>query len=231
MWRGTFLFIFFGILISQTDGALELKKEDISSFAGRVSKINREAALVRVRVDFINFKFINKKDKVSFWPQNQKTQRCIAYVIGKSQQYMLLRVPNFEVCVNRVGFTVGSYINFQSDDLKTNLEVASELLKILLRKRMALMARLQRNRKEIDTHIEKVDSVNKRYEVLRSKLELEWEDELQALQEDRFEAVKSFELTQSQLDALDIKIEKYRVNDTNLKIDRWAIDKTMYKKK
>jgi hypothetical protein len=206
-------------------------KDDLSVFSGRVSKISGKSSLMRVRVDFVNFKFLNKKDKVEFWLESYPSHRCIAYVIGKSNEYMLLRIPSFSQCVRKVGVTVGSYLHFRSKDLSRTLQIAEELLQVLLKKRLALHSRLSRTKKDLDAHIEKVDAVNRRYEVLRDKLDLEHQQEMMALEDDRTSKFKVYKDTQAKLDSLDYKLEQYRIGDHNLKLDRWSLDPKLYRRK
>ena len=222
------LFITFS---SHADVKIKKMKDDLSVFAGRVSKISEKSSLVRVKVDFVNFKFLNKKDKVEFWLESSPKHRCVSYVIGKSNEYMLLRVPYFSECVRKVGVTVGSYLHFRSNDLARTLEIAEELLQVLLKKRLALHSRLSRTKKDLDAHIEKVDAVNRRYEVLRDKLDLEHQQELMALEDDKTQRWKVFKDTQASLDSLDYKLEQYRIGDHNLKLDRWSLDPRLYRRK
>ena len=118
-----------------------------------------------------------------------------------------------------------------SPDLENSLVTAKELVQILQRKHMALNARLSRYQSEVDGFIEKVDVVNKRYEVLRQKLELEWQKELTALEEDKTRAYQNFKQTQARLNDLEFKLRKYRVRDQNLKEDRWSLDPNLYYRK
>ncbi len=96
---------------------------------------------------------------------------------------------------------------------------------------MALNARLTRYQSEVDGYIEKVDVVNKRFEVLRQKLELEWQRELADLEEDKTRAYQNFKETQARLNDLEFKLRKYRVRDQNLQEDRWSLDPKLYYKK
>ncbi len=224
------IFILLTLFASQAWTAIKTD-EDLSIFSGRLSKVNRLASLVRVRVRFKNMKFLKKKDKVVFWSDFKSKNRCYSYVVSKSSEYLLLRIPNYARCLQKIGFTAGSFLYFQSDDLKTSLEVGHELLSILVKKRLALQAKLNRNKKELEIHIEKVDGVNKRFQVLREKLELEWEQELSALEKDRAETLKDRSFTQSKLDQTDLNLEKYRIYDRNLEVDRWSLDARRYIKK
>jgi chromosome segregation ATPase len=118
-----------------------------------------------------------------------------------------------------------------SPDLKQNLLTAKELVNVLVKKRMALQARKDIFKKELDTFMDKTDAVNKRYEVLRQKLEIEWGKEIAALEEDKLESYKNFKNTEARLDELEHKLMQYRVQDENLNTDRWSLDTKLYYKK
>lgn len=204
---------------------------DTVVFSGRVSKMNRVAQLVRIRINFENSKFITKNNKLEIWNPSVPDKKCIGFIEGKSNDYMLVRVPKYDTCLRTVYFTTGSYIHMYSPDLEENLVTAKELLKILLRKRTALDARLTRYKKEVDAHLEKLDVVNKRYQVLRQKLEIEWQQELGHLEEDKAKNYQSYKETQARLHDIDFKLQQYRVRDQNMIEDRWSLDPKLYYKK
>jgi hypothetical protein len=202
-----------------------------STFGGRVSSLNQVAGLMRIKVDFKNMKFLNKRDKVEFWNESNAQNRCNSYIVAKSSDYLLLKVPNFDICIGRVHLTTGSYLYFESLDLAKNLQIAGELVDILLKKQVALSARLKNNERDLKTYPDKVEAINDRYKVLRAKLELEWRKELSDLETDKNLTLKVFQDTQSRLDDVNHKLEQYRVHDSNLETDRWALDKKLYYKK
>lgn len=208
-----------------------LLAEDDGIFGGRVSRMNLPASLLRLRVGFRNIKFLNKKDNLEFWSGHQKERRCSSYVIGKSTEYVLLKVPNLPLCVKKAQVTVGSYISIFSKDLINNIKVAKEVVEILVKKRLALQVRLDHEKKEMERYVEKVESVNDRFEVLKAKLELEWQEELSNLQEDKISVLKRFKNTEMQLGEIDHKLEQYKIYDQNLELDRWSLDSRLYNRK
>lgn len=200
-------------------------------FPGRVSKMNKVARLVRIKVDFENAKFITKNSRLEIWNQSYPAKKCFGYIEGQSNRYLLVRIPKYDSCIRSVYFTVGSYIHMYSPDLEENLITAKELVNVLVRKRTALNARLTRYEKEMASYLEKMDVVNKRYEVLRSKLELEWQKELSNLEEDKTKSYKNYTEAQSRLNDVDFKLRQYRVRDQNMVEDRWSLDPKLYYKK
>jgi len=197
-------------------------------FSGRISRVNDKASLIRLKVDFANMKYLNKKDKVEFWDERGSDIRCKAYVIGKSNEYLLMKVPEFEYCKNYIFITEGAYLQLFSQDLVNNLIMGRELIDVLLKKKTALSGMMTRNKKELDSHIEKVNAINLRYKVLRDKLEAEWREELAAIEEDRLISFRNYKEVEGQLLEIDDKLEKYRIEDKNLKQDRWALDPRLY---
>ena len=205
--------------------------EETVVFPGRVSKVNKVARLARIKVTFENAKFITKNNRIEIWNESVPNKKCIGYVEGRSSDYILVRIPQFKKCLRTVYFTVGSYIHMYSADLENNLVTAKELVRILHRKRTALDARKIRHKKAVDSYIEKVDVTNKRYEVLRQKLELEWQKELANLEEDKTRSYQNYKQTQAKLHELEFKLQQYRVRDQNMIEDRWSLDPKLYYKK
>lgn len=200
-------------------------------FSGHISALNQHAGLVRLKIDFKNMKFLNKRDKVEFWSESNPTNRCSSFVMGKSNDYLLLKVPNYDLCVGRVYLTTGSYLLIESLDLAKNLKIARELVDILLKKQLALDSKLKHKKRDLEIYVEKVEAVNQRYSVLRQKLELEWQKEIQHLEEDKNDTFIAFKQTEARLDDVHHKLEQYRVYDQNLELDRWSLDKNLYIRK
>ena len=90
---------------------------------------------------------------------------------------------------------------------------------------------MQKYRTAIHTHLEKVDVINKRFEVLQEKLRKEWRDEISLLEEDKVEASRRFAEYQLQLNNIDHKLEKYQIKSANLTVDRWSLDPDLYYEK
>lgn len=205
--------------------------DEAGIFSARVSKVNPETSLVRFRVDFSNFRYLNKKDKVEFWVETTPSRKCQGTVIGKSNDYMLIKVAHFEDCSRKASIAAGAYLRFFSQDLVNNIRMGKELMEVLVKKRLALNGQLSRQKVELDKHIEKVSAVNERYRVLREKLEAEWRDEIANVEHDRSATLKRYNDFLIQLQEVDAKIEQYKVTDQNLKEDRWSLDSRLYYKK
>lgn len=220
--------IFIHASLGFTQSVESPKDEKGSHFTGRISRLNSKARLLRIRTDFENIKFLNRKDRVEYWNETYPDQRCVGLVEGRTNDYFLLKVPQFETCVLKVHFTTGSYLHFKSEDLEQTVKIAKELVEILLKKRLAMQAKKERHQRELSSHVEKVDTVNKRYEILRQKLEIEWQKELSLLEEDKARSFTEFKNTEARLNEIDTKLEAYRVEDHNLKLDRWSLDPALY---
>jgi chromosome segregation ATPase len=124
--------------------------------------------------------------------------------------------------------TTGSYLHFWSKDLENNLKAAHELVEILLKKRMALLARKRHHERDLDAHVEKVEATNKRYEILRQKLEAEWNKDLAALEEDKANSLVAFKQAEARLNEVESKLESYRIHEHNFTVDRWSLDPDSY---
>ena len=105
-------------------------------FSGRISRVNEETGLVRVKVNFSNFRYLNKKDKVSFWDKGSNLEKCHGFIIGKTNEYLLLRIPNYNLCQNKAYMREAAYITFFSQDLINNLKML--MIIFILKVRMTL---------------------------------------------------------------------------------------------
>lgn len=220
--------ILFLILILSTSAFASINH---GLFSGRVSRINSAAKLMRVRTTFKNMKFLNENDTTEFYNQSYPMNRCLAIVKAKSNDYVLFHIPNYKNCVSKVMISTGSHLFFESERLVKNIKMAEELVNILLKKRMALKAREERLKGELEVHATKVEAVNTRYETLRQKLEIEWDNEVLKIEEEKSKNFTEYKATEARLNDVDQKLEKYRVHDQNLLTDRWSLDPALYYKK
>lgn len=224
-------FLVFSLILFSSMSYASKDKDEIAVFSGRISRLNLKADLMRIKIDFGNVKYLNTKDKVEFWDERESTRRCKAYVVGKSNDYLLFKVPSINFCKTKVFLSVGAYLQFFSVDLLNNITMGKSLIDVLLKKRLALSGKLRREEKDLDSFIEKVNSINARYQILRDKLEAEWRDQIASLEEDKTTSLRNFKDLERRVDELDTKLERYRIEDKNLKLDRWALDPRLYYKK
>ena len=127
--------------------------------------------------------------------------------------------------------TTGAYLYFQSNDLKDNLTVAKEVVNILIKKKLAIETKLEKKKASLATFIEKIDAVNLRYRALRDKLDLEWQNEITNVENDKTTAMSDFKELEIRLGEIDHKLEQYRIQDHNLEVDRWSLDYQLQRKK
>lgn len=222
-------FILFTVLLFFSSNLFSIDK--IGIFSGRIVKINLKAQLVRFKVDFPNMKYLNKKDRVEFWDDNNHFLKCEGYIAGKTNDYLLLKVPGLMSCQKVVNISNGKYIKFSSEDLVNNIKIGKKLVALLLKKRLALQGKLSRYKKNLSSHIERVNAINQRFQILQEKLRREWRNELALLEEDRTVQMEQYSDIQLRVDEADHKLEKYRIYDKNLKLDRWSLDTRLYYKK
>ncbi|TDJ06285.1 MAG: hypothetical protein E2O68_05170 [Deltaproteobacteria bacterium] len=200
-------------------------------FSGRISKNNPDAKLIRVFVEFDNLKYLNRKNKIEFWKSDAPSTKCRGYILGKSTQYLLVKIPKYDICSRKVALGRGHYLKFYSPDLVKNIKTGRELVKILLKKRLGIKGQLEKAEKNLKGHVEKLEGVNRRYDILRQKLEQEWSNQLTYLEEDKTNTLRYFKDLEVRLDEVDHKLEIYRIADENLKLDRWSLDPKFYFKK
>lgn len=203
-------------------------KQELGHFAGRVSHIEPKARLVRFKMDFDNIKYVNRLDEVQLWGLHREDSKCRAIVMARTSDYLLVRIPKFDECNRHSTFATGRYYNFFSQDLVNNVAMGNELIEILAKKRLALLSKVNRNKQDLVTYTQRVETLNSRYDVLRQKLEKEWRDELRRLEEDQQQLVRNTEGLQSRLNEVDFKLQQYRIESKNLKEDRWSLDPKNY---
>lgn len=222
--------LFIGIFIFWISIAFAENSEN-GTFSGRVSKINLDIKTVRIKINFDNVKYLNAKDKVEFWDEKNANFKCKGYVIGRTADYVLLKIPEIKFCTKNIYLTAGAYFEFFSDDLVNNIKMGREVMTILLKKRQAINGQMELKNKDLLSHAERVNAINARYQTLRDKLDAEWKKELQGLDEDRTYTMRSYKDLERRRDEVDRKIELYKFNDENLTTDRWSLDTGLYFKK
>ncbi len=229
-----FFFFLLTLVVAEAIAAgplLSPEDQNARFFSGRVSKTNTVARLIRIRTDFANIKFLNRGDRMEFWNENYPAFRCRGFVEGRTNDYLLMKIPDIQGCIRNVHFTTGSYLHFESQDLNQSVDLAKDVVSILQKKRLAMQAKKNRHQRELDGHVDRVDTVNKRYEILRQKLEIEWQKELASLEEDKARTYAEFKNSEARMNEIDTKLEAYRIEDHNLKLDRWSLDPALYIRK
>ncbi len=216
-----FTLLFFTFSVLANDG----------KFSGRIFKINEEAKTVQIKVDFNNVKYINIRDQVQFWREIAPQYRCHSIVQGRTNNYLMLKIDDFNKCSKEISLFVGSYMIFFSRDLVNNIKMGKSLIGILLKKKIALEGIAHSKKVELDSFIEKVEAVNKRYQTLRDKLEMEWRKQISLLESDRINVKDEYSKISIKLMDVNKKLELYRINDNNLSLDRWALDPKLYYRK
>ncbi|MCT4643231.1 MAG: hypothetical protein N4A33_13150 [Bacteriovoracaceae bacterium] len=220
------------LLVSLSCFSTEYKlDEDTAKFSARITRLNKSAKLMRLKISFENAKFLRKSDRIEFWNETYPNKKCMSYVLGRSAEYLLVKVPKYNECIHNMHLTTGTYLHLYSEDLEKGIKIGKGLVEILIKKKFALQSKMKRYKNELNSHIEKVELVSKRYQVLREKLDLELKEQLAALEEDKVKNFQNFNGTKAKLDDLMFKLEQYRVYDQNLTEDRWSLDPKLYFKK
>lgn len=208
--------------------------KDLSQFNGRIQAADFETGFVKVRLEFSNSRFLRKGNYIYLWAPDVNytdTNSCAGSIIGKSPNYLLLRLKEIKKCKMLINFTPGQSISLKSEDLSQNIIVAKELKTILNKKRLALTSRVQTLKDLIDSHPERLNAINKKYESLIDQLNLEWKKSIQKIEQENIYNLQEFKNFAMRLDEVDFKLEKYRIEDDNFYTDRWSLDPSLYQKK
>ncbi len=221
--------------VAQSDDStfekLQTPQDEIGVFSGRISRFNREIKTIKFKVSFSNLKYLNQKDQVEFWDEKNTEHKCLGYVLGRSSDYLLVQIPKLEFCEKHLYITAGAYFKFYSKDLVNNVAMGKDVVQILLKKRLVVEAKIEKNSQFLSTFADKMRATNDAYEVKRQKLMAEWKEALSLLEEDKIIQSRLTKDLERQRDEIDKKLELYKVHDQNLAIDRWSLDSRLYIKK
>jgi hypothetical protein len=211
-----------------------LHASDLSLFSGRILASEFDSGFLKIRIDFSNGRFLQKGNRLMLWAPDvvfDDFKKCSGFIIGKTEKYILTRIKEIQRCKKIINFTAGQSISLKSDELKENIETALELNKILTKKRLALSSKLKTLKEFIDGHMEEVNAINKKYDTLIKKLNLEWKFALEKAHEQKIYNTQEYRNYAMRLDEVDFKIEKYLIEDDNFYTDRWSLDPSLYYKK
>jgi hypothetical protein len=192
-------------------------------FQGRVSLYNPKAQVLRLRFEFYNAKFLKNQDLLSFWGLGQDTQKCQGVILGKSGEYYLMQIREYNICRQKLALNAGVLLNFSSRDYEETLLKAKEVTATLLQKREILESIKSQNDDIVNDQNGEIEKVNIKYKSIIEGIKKEWNNELKAVVENRGSDVGKSASLQSQLDDLDMELEKYRVESPQFKKDRWSL--------
>ena len=117
-------------------------KRDLSLFSGRILSTDFQMGFVKIRHNFSNGRFLNKGTRISIWgpdtPYNPKNS-CPGIIVGKSPDYLLLRIKQITTCKRVINFSGGQSISLKSESLVENINTAKEL-RIILNKKILWFA-------------------------------------------------------------------------------------------
>jgi len=202
--------------------ALANAKESI--FTGRVSKLIQEQRLMRLRLEFVNAKFLKRGDDLAFWNEGRSDVRCQGVIKGRSNEYVLAEVKNWNKCIRKVGITTGSFLFFESKELLKTLAAAREFMAVLLKKRAILEGFKDRNNTSNYENNLRMDNINAIYQERMERLKSEWQDALKGVTDLKNNNDRDMLSIENQVKALDFEIERYRLEDENVIKDHWSLN-------
>jgi hypothetical protein len=217
LFRILVVFIFWNSLIVKVNA-----KDAV--FTGRVSKLIPEQHLMRLRLEFVNAKFLKRGDDLEFWNEGRSDLRCQAVIQGRSNEYVLAEVKNWNKCIRKVGTTTGSFLFFESKELLKTLSAARELMAVLLKKRAILAGYKDRNNSANYENNLRMDNINAIYQERMERLKSEWQEALKGVTDLKNNNDRDMLSIDNQIKALDFEIERYRVEDENVIKDHWSLN-------
>ncbi|MDB9786630.1 hypothetical protein OAB57_00870 [Bacteriovoracaceae bacterium] len=208
-----------------------ISANNYSEMPGRISKINLLGRLVRIRIRSKNIKFFNKSDRLKFWGYGNSSKQCRGKVAGKTNEYLLVKVPDIELCIKYTSIVVGGKVSVFGRTFTDKIHMANEVVSLLSKKRLAIDGRIRQSEKEMISFYDKIEAVNQRYSILLEKLKGQWKDEIRDLEHDKLTAENAYNHYRIKRDDIDFKLERYRVSNDQLEKDRWALDSQFYYRK
>jgi len=197
----------------------------------RVSRINPTKQLVRLRFESLNSKFLQTNDDLEVWNELTSSLKCQAAVIGKSSEYYLMRIYQWEKCFSRSGFTVGSLLFLSSKNLEKTLVNAREMRRILLLKRALTSSKIDQVKNGNENNLSNIEYINNKYETMIQKIKEDWNNSLKSANEIASNEEKLLNSYRNSINEIDFELERYKIEDENTKLDRWALDQTINKNK
>lgn len=216
-------------IICNLNAAISQEAITPGTFPGRISRLNPQSSLMRVRLDFSNAKFLRTNDGLEFWNEGMPKVRCQGSIVGKSGEYFLVKVLEWKLCITKVGFSVGSFVLFESKDLEKTLGTAREMVNILIQKRMILQSLTSTKENDVNDQSSQLENINTKYEAMIERIKNEWNEAIKGLTSEKFANQLELNSLKAQLDEIDFQLERYRIEDANFIKDRWAIDPTVKK--
>ena len=221
----------FGLIFLLSWGcfAASSEKED-GTFSGTVDHVNEGAKLLRIHTTALNAKYLGKGDGIALGDYGGMTE-CRGDVVAKGREYILLKLPRFDLCSRALPMVRGAWLKFYGSSLSEKVAKGRKLVEILLKKRLALLGKLGERDKDLKRQKEKIDILNRKYGVLKDKVELEWRNALGELEEEHSGMMKKREEFEKHLTEINKQLERYRVEDKIWELDRWSLDQRFYFKK
>ena len=211
-------------------GYAALPQGEDGIFDGRLEHINEKSKLLRIRTKSLNVKYLAAGDGVNLGAKGVMTE-CQGMVVARGQERVLLKLPHFKACARHLPLARGVWLRFYGRSLAEKVGKGRKLVEILLKKRLALLGHLGEEDKDLKRQGEKIDIANRKYGVLRDKVELEWRRALARLEGEQGKMVKKREEFEKRLMEINKQLELYRVEDRIWELDRWSLDQRFYFKK
>lgn len=200
-------------------------------FKGRIIRIDEAAQLMRVHVELDRMRFLARGDRVSFWFERDERQVCQGVLKGRTNEYLLFKVPNLLGCREHVPLWMGVFLHFESNDLDKNITSAQELITILLTKRKGLKGRLEVHERALQQLLDEVEDLDVKHNYLREQLGAEKNAELGALHQTHQRRMGEYQQVRQRLHDVIFELERFRVEESNLSWDRWSLDESKHFKK
>jgi hypothetical protein len=212
---------------------LNLFAQDLSpdKYSFHSVKYNEKARLLKVKGEFANIKYLVQGTRLEIWNPEKSLIKCKAWVRENTMGYLLLDIQNSAACINKIYLQPGSYLMAQSEELVKNLEVGKQAMEVMAKRRLILTGERENLQKELDAYTEKIEMTNKKFQLAREQIELEYKKEIGELERSRIDKVNTFQDLAARLEDLEFKMKRYEVEDQNFKTDRWSIDPTLHSTK
>jgi hypothetical protein len=195
-------------------------------FAGRISDRDVQGNIYKIQSENNNIKYFRAGDGLELKERlRPKDLPCRAYVQGVEEFYLVVHIPNMEVCRgNKGAFRIGSQLDGTSDVLKERILYASQFRLILLRQKKDLLKQFSGVNEFLWTFKEEEIKVAAFYDKKILVIQEQKKKGLDDLLSKRKEYINLQKELASRMHFLDESLHFYRIERQEFFYDRWHLD-------
>lgn len=213
-----------GVLSPDYDGFLD-PKIDYSKTVGRISDIDQDKKIFKIKVENDFTRFLKPGDPVNIKVLKLSEDSCLSHVVATELQYFTVQAVDVTPCWGKGEYLRrGLVLEISSDVLLLRVQQASAYRKELLLKRAAYLKQLS-----------EVNNFFWNFNMNKEKLRQDYDQKLNQLKNEKIEAMNNFNAEQAaktkeqgelmqELNQLDELLKYYRIDRTEILTDKFHAD-------